>query len=92
MSRPYNPDETSLNYIPTQIIAERLRHADADGIAYNSLLSEGGHNLVLFDLRDADPVNFTLYEVEKVSYKVTQRDNTYYARARAFPAKVNDKE
>jgi len=82
MSRPYNPEETSLNYVPTQIIAERLRHAGADGIAYNSLLSKGGHNFVLFDIKDADPVNFTLYEVENVSYKITQCDNTYFNRIR----------
>jgi hypothetical protein len=92
LSRPYNPDETSLNYIPTQIIAERLRHAGVDGIVYNSLLSEGGHNFVLFDINDADPVNFTLYGAEKVSYTITQRDNTYYARAKTTEAKTKENE
>jgi hypothetical protein len=82
MSRPYNPQETSLNYVPTQIIAEHLRHAGVEGIAYNSLLSKGGQNFVLFDIKDADPVNFTLYEVDKVSYTITQCDNTYFNRAK----------
>lgn len=85
MSRPYSPEESSLNYIPTQIIAERLRHGGIDGMAYNSLLAKGGHNFVLFDITDADPVNFTLYEAERVAYTITQCDNTYFNRKPATP-------
>jgi len=77
MSRPIVPDESSLSYIPTQIIAESLRH-HADGIAYKSLLSEGGINIALFDIKDADPLNYTLYEAEKVVYTFRQADNTYF--------------
>ncbi len=80
MSRPYSPEESSLNYVPTQIIAERLRHGGVDGMAYNSLLAKGGHNFVLFDIKDADPVNFTLYEADQVTYTITQCDNTYFNR------------
>jgi len=82
MSRPVNPEETSLDYVPTQIIAERLRHGGADGVAYKSLLSEGGVNFVIFDVRDADPINFILYEAATVTYTFSQQDNPYFAKSK----------
>ncbi len=57
MSIPYDPDESGLNYVPTQIISERLRHGGLHGVAYRSLLAEGGTNIVLFDIKYADPIN-----------------------------------
>ena len=80
MSTPYNPDDSGLHYIPTQIISERLCHESVDGIVYRSLLGQDGFNIVLFDINDADPINFTLYEAEVVTYKIEQRDNTYFAK------------
>ena len=80
MSTPYNPEQVSLNYVPTQVISERLRHAGADGIAYRSLLAPGGTNFVLFDIRDTDPINFILFEAEKVSYRFSQLDNPYFSK------------
>jgi hypothetical protein len=78
MSRPYDPEELSLNYVPTQIVAERLRNAGVDGMAYKSLLAKDGVNFVLFDVKDADPINFTLYEAKEVAYTISQCDNTYF--------------
>lgn len=72
MSTPHNPGQVSLNYVPMQVISERLRHGGADGIAYRSLLAAGGTNFIPFDIRDADPINFILFETEKVS--VSQRN------------------
>lgn len=45
MSTPHNPEQVSLNYVPTQVISERLRHGGADGIAYRSLLARGERTL-----------------------------------------------
>jgi hypothetical protein len=80
MSTPHNPEQVSLNYVPTQVISERLRHAGADGIAYRSLLAPGGTNFVLFDIQDADPINFILFEAEQVSYHFSQLDNPYFSK------------
>lgn len=88
MSIPYNPYESGLNYVPTQIISERLRHGGLHGVAYRSLLAEGGTNIVIFDIKDADPINFTVYEAEKVAYTFRQRDNTWYAKKKALPAEA----
>ena len=76
----YAAYEVGLNYIPTQIISERLRHGGLHGMAYKSLLAQGGINVVLFDIKDADPINFMLYEAEKISYSFEQRDNPYFAK------------
>lgn len=88
MSIPYDPDESGLNYVPTQIISERLRHGGLHGVAYRSLLAEGGTNIVLFDIKDADPINFTVYEAEKVAYTFGQRDNTWFAKKKTLPAEA----
>jgi hypothetical protein len=72
MSRPVAPDDSSLSYVSTQIIAEFLRHNGADGIAYKSLLSKGGINIALFDVKDADPIRFMLMKSEEISFTFSQ--------------------
>ena len=85
MSTPYSPEESGLHYVPTQIIAERLRHDGFDGIVYRSLLAVGGTNIVLFDVKDADPINFALYTVQKVAYTIEQSDNTWFTSKNSLP-------
>jgi hypothetical protein len=80
MSTPHNPEQVSLNYVPTQVISERIRHAGADGIAYRSLLAPGEANFVLFDTQAADPIFFILFEAETVSYHFSQLDNPYFSK------------
>lgn len=80
MSRPYTNEEQSLNYVPTQVIAERLRHSGADGLVYKSLLTKDGFNIVLFDLKDADPLDFQLYEAKSVEYTFEPTDNPFFSK------------
>ena len=47
-----NPDD----YIPSQVIAEHLRHLGYDGIRYSSSLHEGGYNLTVFDVSKCEAV------------------------------------
>jgi hypothetical protein len=83
MSTPYSSEEQSLHYVPTQIIAERLRHAGADGMVYQSLLAKNGFNIVLFDVKDAVPINFQLYEAKAVEYTIEPTDNPFFRKAPA---------
>jgi hypothetical protein len=85
MSIPYDPDESGLNYVPAQILSERLRHGGVDGMSYRSLLAEAGTNIVLFEVKEADPINFTFYEAEKVAYTFGQRDHTWFAKKKLLP-------
>ena len=57
-----NPDD----YIPTQIIAEHIRHLGYDGIRYSSSLHEGGFNLTVFDVAKCDAVFSTDMRLESM--------------------------
>jgi RES domain len=78
MSRPITPEDSSLSYVPTQIIAESLRHEGFDGIAYRSLLTEGGVNIALFDIKDAELVACGLWETKAIHFTFEQCDNPYF--------------
>jgi hypothetical protein len=92
MSTPYSIDEQSLNYVPTQIIAERLRHSGVDGMVYQSLLAKDGFNIVLFDPSDATPINFQLYEARSIAYTFEPTDNPFFAKRATEPVPVSPAE
>ncbi|MCK4818288.1 RES family NAD+ phosphorylase [bacterium] len=76
-SMPVTSDETTADYVPTQILAELFKNNGFDGIAYRSSLGKG-HNIMLFDLDTADLINCALYEAKKVSFNFTQVSNRYF--------------
>jgi hypothetical protein len=76
-SKPVNPCDDVADYVPTQIIAERLKTHEYDGIEYRSSLGEG-HNIVLFDLGAADLVACYLFRVKSVTF--TSEDTGEYYR------------
>jgi hypothetical protein len=71
MSKPVTPEDSSLSYVPTQIIAESLRHHGADGIEYRSLLAQGEVNIALFEIDDAELVDHGLVLVETTAIQCT---------------------
>lgn len=85
MSKPVTPEDSSLSYIPTQIIAESLRHHRADGIAYRSLLTEDGVNIALFDIKDADLVACGLWETKAIQFTFEACDNPYFVKQSNIP-------
>lgn len=80
MSEPVLPEDSGLSYVPTQIIAESLRHNGADGIAYRSLLGEKGTNIALFNIEDAELVRCGLMETSKIQFTFDQADNPYFVK------------
>lgn len=73
-SRPVARSDSSADYVPTQILAERFKTNGYDGIAYQSSLGacHAGHNVVPFDL---DVVSFDdciPYEVTQIEFKFRQ--------------------
>jgi len=76
-SIPVSSNETTTNYIPTQIIAEFFKNNGFDGIAYRSSLGKG-HNIALFNLDVAELINCTLYEAKEISFDFVRADNTYF--------------
>lgn len=71
-SKPLSPNETRLNYIPTQIIAEFLKSKGYDGVVYQSQFEisdspqqEGSlnENIALFDLGVVDVIETKQYSI-----------------------------
>jgi len=75
-SIPVTPNKTTADYAPTQIVAELFKNNGFDGIAYRSSLGKG-HNITLFDLNAAEPINCALYEAKKVSFDFAQVSGRY---------------
>lgn len=79
-SRPVTPDDHLAEYVPTQILAEAIRHHGLDGVAYRSALGPG-HNVVLFDLDAAVIDNRRLCKVKAISlvtedeYPIPKQEN-----------------
>lgn len=77
-ARPVGPQDEHIDYVPTQIIAELLRHQGFDGVGYRSAMNEGGYNIALFDLGAADLAICHLVAIEKVSYQCSKTTNPWY--------------
>jgi hypothetical protein len=67
MAEPIDPDDSEIAYVPTQYVAEVVRAAGYDGVAFKSALGPGT-NLVLFDLADARITDRELHRVTEVTY------------------------
>lgn len=65
LSEPIGAETRTVDYVPTQIIAEHFRAKGWDGILYQSLLG-GGKNLALFDLTRATLISCTLQYVRSL--------------------------
>jgi RES domain-containing protein len=58
VSRPVRRTESTLEYVPTQVLAEYIRHIGYHGIRYRSSQRPKGWNLVIFDGPSAEPIRF----------------------------------
>jgi hypothetical protein len=79
LSRPVTPDDSSTEYVPTQILAEAFRAHGYDGVAYRSLLGSG-HNVALFDCGAAELISCGLHETTAVKFTFDQCNNAYFIR------------
>ena len=72
-------DNSTIDYVPTQIIAELFKREGIDGIAYRSNFGEDGHNIVLFDIAAAELTNCGLCQVDAIEMTFSQADRFYFA-------------
>jgi len=66
-SRPVSRAEESIDYVPTQILAEAFRDAGYEAIVYRSNFGDPGYNIVLFDITDGEIRNCAPFTVKKRS-------------------------
>ncbi len=76
-SEPVNLDDTSAEYVPTQIIAEYFKRNGYDGVVYKSLLGDG-FNVALFDLSAAELINCSLHTAREVCFKFDEVASPYF--------------
>jgi hypothetical protein len=80
-AHPTDPQDTSLTYAPTQILAEVLREEGYDGILYQSALHADGMNVALFDPSSARLFACDLHEIMRVEFR-SRSTGRHYARDR----------
>lgn len=73
MSIPVDPDDSEVDYVLIQYVAEFMRAAGYAGIVYGSALGPGT-NLVLFDGQGATPISTRLIRVTSVRYTMGSVD------------------
>jgi RES domain-containing protein len=77
MAEPIDPEASEIAYAPTQYVAEVVRAAGYDGVAYRSALGSGT-NIVLFELDDAVLTKRELFRVTDVTYKAMIHDDLVF--------------
>jgi hypothetical protein len=77
-SVPVGRGDDSLDYVPTQIIAEMFKLNGFHGVAYKSSYGESGFNVALFNVASADLINCQLCRIEDVSVRISEQDNPYF--------------
>jgi hypothetical protein len=77
-SKPADRGDDSLDYVPTQILAETFKREGFGGIAYKSSYGKEGVNIALFDIGGADPINYSLYSIDDVLVTKTQHEEGVY--------------
>lgn len=75
-SKPVNPNDPEIEYIPTQIIAEIIRKQGYDGIAYKSSLGKG-YNIVLFDVDTVEIIGCWLTKTKDIFFDFEHRKIGY---------------
>lgn len=74
MSKPISPNESYLEYIPTQFITEVIKSVGYEGMIFNSSLSDG-LNVVLFSQDRINIVRTELYTVHRNNFDFFKTDN-----------------
>jgi hypothetical protein len=70
LARPVNPDDSEIEYVPTQYLAEAILDLGYDGIRYRSAVRIDGTNFVFFNPKDLDIDSKTwLVEVKSIDVK-----------------------
>lgn len=80
-TKPIKNNDSSSDYVPTQILAELFKSEGFDGVCFKSSMG-AGHNFVLFDLGMADLINCTVMETKSVDYGFSERGNRYHIQSK----------
>lgn len=77
-STPRSPNGTSLQYLGTQYLSEFFKANGFDGVAYQSSLSDDGHNLAIFDPEKARCSHCRMFDIKSIAYDYEESGNPVY--------------
>lgn len=69
VAKPLRRNDSSIEYLPTQYIAEFIKSQGYDGVEYASTLREGGYNIAIFDERLFECETVHTIEVTNIQYQ-----------------------
>lgn len=75
-SKPVSNNDSSSDYVPTQVLAELFKSENFDGICFKSGMREG-LNYLLFDIESADFIKSTVMETKSISYEFSEFTDHY---------------
>lgn len=78
-SEPVVSGDSSVEYVPTQVLAELFKNAGFDGVVYKSNLGKG-FNVTLFDIEQAELINCLLFKVRSVDYEFSEAGEPYFIK------------
>ena len=73
IAKPLRRNDSPLEYLPTQYIAEFIKSENYDGVEYASTLRLDGYNLAVFNEKLFDCVNVRTVEVSEILYATQPR-------------------
>ena len=71
LSKPINPKDANLEYLPSQFLCEFIKHIGYDGIVYNSSLAKGVNYAIFNDSKLKITKKFR-YKVDNIDVKSTE--------------------
>jgi len=72
VAKPLRRNDSTLEYLPTQFIAEFIKSQDYDGVEYASTMSEHSYNLAMFDKASFKCENTYVCEISKLLYETKE--------------------
>ena len=69
IGKPLRRNDSPLEYLPTQVIAEFIKSQNYDGVQYASTMTKDGYNLAIFDDSLFACVDTHVYEIIEVVYR-----------------------
>ncbi|PEI83095.1 RES domain-containing protein [Bacillus toyonensis] len=71
LAKPVNPDNWELDYLPTQYLAELIKHLGYDGFFFKSSLGQND-NYVFFDKDCVEVEGTEVFQVNDIQYKINR--------------------
>lgn len=74
IAKPLRRQDSDLDYLPSQYIADYIKSLGYDGICYRSTLNKKGVNYAIFDSKKFECIEVDLVHIDSVKYEITAKN------------------